>query len=471
MYDVIIAGAGIVGCAAAHELSKYKLRVLVLERENDVSMGTTRANTAILHAGYDPMPGTKMARYNVQGARMAQELCTALKVPMRRIPSLVVARDAEQDRHVQELYRRGIANGVEGLSVLTGAEARLREPALTQEVTSALLAETAAIVDPMRYCIALARCAAANGVSFSFLSPVTQVEEQSGRLMINNRYETKVFLNCAGLNGDQVARLTDDSYEIRPVAGAYCLLDKREGTRVSSVIFPCPSEKGKGIVVTPTVHGNLLAGPTADPWTDKEDVSVLPQQLEQVRREAAEYVENIDFSAGIRVFSGLRAYGSTDDFFVGPGQKRGVFHAIGIKSPGLTAAPAIARDLARMISEYLGNVEENTAYELRPFVSPFRDADEAQRDRLIQRRPSYGRIICRCEGITQGEMEDELSFPLPPVSVDGMKRRVGSGMGRCQGGFCMPRVHEILSAGTGIPMEEVLKDGRGSVILKGGRLK
>ena len=471
MYDVIIAGAGVVGCAAAQELSKYQLRVLVLEKENDVAMGTSRANTAILHAGYDPEPGTTLARLNVRGSQLARELCRELQVPWAPVPSMVAACGEEQDRHVRMLYERGLANGVPDLSVLTGKEARRMEPNLSDEVTSVLLARSAAVVDPMRYTIALARSAAANGVEFRFSTPVTSFEKEGEELVINRAFRTRCFVNCAGLGGDEVSALTGDVHEIRPVGGAYCLLDKSEGTRVSATVFPCPTEKGKGIVVTPTVHGNLLVGPTAHKQSDKYDTSTDGEHLSLVKAEAKKYVKGLDFSKNIRVFAGVRAYSEQSDFIIGPGSTGGVFHAIGIKSPGLTAAPAIAEDLAEMVIAYLGGAPRDPDYRLQAFVSPFTHAGEEEKDELIRRRPSYGRIICRCEQVTQGEMEDQMSFPLPPTTVDGMKRRTGSGMGRCQGGFCMPRVHEILSVGNRIPMEEVCKDAQGSVILKGGRLK
>ena len=468
--DVLIVGGGIVGCSIASDLCKYNLNIVLMEKENDVSMGTTRSNTAIIHSGYDPEPGTKMARMNVRGAQMTGDICSRLGVPYSPIGSMVVSVGREEDEQIKKLYERGIKNHVEGMSLLWGDEVRKVEPGISEDITGALLAPSAAVIEPMRYCIALGRNACSNGVKFVFSSPVTSISKKDGEYCINGEYMAKAVVNCGGIFGDVISDMVGEHHVIKPVAGEYYLMDKDEGDRVSHIIFPCPSKSGKGVVCTPTVHGNLLVGPTAQERISPEDTSVTSQGLVEIRDKIKKTVPGINFSKAIRNFAGLRAYSESDDFIVGQGEKnRGFYEAIGIKSPGLSSAPAIAQEISQMVAEYLG-ADENKNYRDYKYQSPFIRAGLKERGEMIRKNPAYGEIVCRCEMITRGEMEDQMKFPLPPTTLDGMKRRVGSGMGRCQGGFCSVKVHALISEMSGIPMEDVKKDGDGSQIIIGGKL-
>ena len=476
MYDVLIIGCGIAGAATAFELSKYRLRVAVLEQENDVSVGTTKANSAILHAGYDPMPGSLMARLNVRGSMLAKELCRALDVPYKQTGSLVVGFSQEENATLEELYHRGVQNGVPELRLLTGDEARALEPGLSQAVAGALLAPSAAIVSPWEYCLALAETAVENGAELFLETQVTgltragdgwQVETSRGA------FQARYVVNAAGVLADRVHDLAaPHAFDIRPVRGQYYLLDKSEGSRVGRVIFQCPSKAGKGILVAPTVHGNLIVGPDAVD-TAPDDTATSADGLTYVRDTARRSVPNVDVRASIRNFAGVRANTAVHDFHIGMAQGvEGFLDLAGICSPGLTAAPAIA--------EYAAELLEGAGLALAPkddFVSArrrvrFSELPSQERAELVAREPAYGRVICRCETVTEGEILAALKGPIPPVSVDGVKRRVNAGMGRCQGGFCGPRVVELLCRELGLSPDRVVQDRAGTQMLlrqtKGG---
>ena len=470
-YDVLIIGCGVVGAACAYELARYDLRVGVLEASNDVANGTTKANSAIVHAGYDPLPGTKMARLNVEGTALMGPLCARLDVPYRNNGSLVLSLSEEDDETLKTLYRRGQANGVPGLELLDRARALALEPNLAPELRGALYAPSAGIVNPWELCLALAETAVRNGAELRLSTPVTALERGAEGWIVSTPkgvFTARYVLNCAGTRADQIAALAGDhSFAIQPVKGEYFLLDKSEGSRVEHVIFQCPSRLGKGVLVTPTVHGNLLVGPNAVP-SAPEDTANTAQGLAYVRSAALRSVPNINFRDNIRNFAGVRANSDHEDFIVEESAVApGLFHLAGIRSPGLSAAPALGREAAAMLRQAGLELREKGNFQDSRRRIRFHELSPAEKNEMIARDPRWGRVICRCETVTEGEIVAALHSPIPPVSVNGVKRRVGAGMGRCQGGFCGPRVQEIVARELGLDPTQVLMDWAGSWVLCG----
>lgn len=469
MYDVLIIGCGITGAAAAFQLSRYRLKVAVLERENDVADGTTKANSAILHAGYDPEPGTLMARLNVRGAALAKELCAKLDVPYRPCGSFVLAFSPEDEATLRTLLQRGQANGVPELRLLTGDEARAMDPNLSDKVVAALWAPTAAICSPWEYCLALAETAVVNGAELHLDTAVTGLERQAGGWLVRtNRgdFRSRYVINAAGVFAQAVHEMAaPSSFTIRPSRGQYFLLDKSEGNRVSHVIFQCPGPSGKGVLVAPTVHGNLIVGPNADP-VEGDDVSTTADGLAYVRNTALKSVPSVNFRESIRNFAGVRATADRGDFILEWAAPH-FLDLAGICSPGLTAAPAIAEYAAQLLADDGLALAEKDNFICHRRRTRFHDLSPAEKSSLVEREPAYGRVICRCETVTEGEILEALRSPIPPRSVDGVKRRVGAGMGRCQGGFCGPRVVEILSRELGVTPDHIVQDKAGSWLLAG----
>ncbi len=470
MVDVVIVGGGVCGCSLLYELSRYKLSAVLVEKENDVSVGTTKANSAIVHAGYDPHPGTKMARYNVEGNALVKELCEKLDVPYQQIGSLVLAFDADQDALVRELFDRGTQNGVPGMKVLSAEEVREMEPNVSPEVTSALYAPSAGIVSPWELAIALAETAVKNGARVELNSEVTAIQPIDGGFRVTaggKEIDTRFVVNAAGIWSDKINDMAaPHTFTVSANKGEYFLLDKSQGTLVNHVIFQCPSKVGKGVLVSPTVHGNLIVGPNAED-AEKDDLGTTGDGLAFVRKMALRSVPDINFRDSIRNFAGLRANTEIDDFLVGETDQKGFFNIAGIKSPGLTSAPAIARDMVRMLGEAGLALDPKETFVDERHVVRFKHLSHEERAAAIAKNPLYGQIVCRCETITEGEIVDALHRPLPPCSIDGVKRRCGSGMGRCQGGFCGPRVQQIIARELGIPQEAVMMDRAGTAVITG----
>ena len=473
MYDVVIIGCGVVGAATAYRLARYSLHTLVLEANNDVANATTKANSAILHAGYDPEPGTKMAALNVEGNRMALDICRKLDVPVRQTGSMVLAFAPEQLPHLQMLYDRGVANGVPGLELLSGDAARALEPNLSGEVCGALLAPSAAVVDPWGLALAMIEVAVQNGVELRRSAPVTGIRPKEGGGFVlatpGGAVETRFVVNAAGVDADRVHRLLEPiPWQTRPNRGEYYLLDKSEGGRVSRVIFQCPGPEGKGVLVAPTVHGNLIVGPNAEPVTDRRDLGNTAAGLAFVKARAVQSVPSIRFGENIRNFSGIRANTDQSDFIIQWSENHpGFLDLAGIKSPGLTSAPAIGKLAADMLGEAGLPLAEKPDFIDERHVVRFRHASPAEKAALIARDPRYGRVICRCETITEGEILDAIHSPVGATTVNGVKRRCNAGMGRCQGGFCGPRVQAILARELGVSPTEILMDQAGSWVLCG----
>lgn len=469
MYDVAIIGSGITGSACAYFLSKYRLKIAVIEKNNDVCCGTTKANSAIIHAGYDPHPETLMAKLNVKGSEMAKEICAKLDVPYNQIGSLVVAFSEEETKTVEELFERGNANGVPDLKILNREELKEAEPMISDEALCALYAPSAAIVNPWEYGLAMAETAVRNGAEVFLESEVTSIKKENGVFKITageKEIEAKYVINAAGVNCDDVHNMiAPPKFKVIPSAGEYYLLDKSEGKRARHVIFQCPNKDGKGVLVSPTVHGNLIVGPNADA-RDKDDTSTKTRCLDFVREKAVKSVPSINFRENIRNFTGVRAATEIDDFII-EFACEGFLDLAGIKSPGLSAAPAIAELAVKMLGESGLALEEKESFTDERTHLRFKHLSDEEKNNAVKKNSAYGRVICRCETITEGEIIDALNSPIPPVSLDGIKRRAGTGMGRCQGGFCGPKVLEIMAKYKNEPFEAVLQDNTGSVILTG----
>ena len=465
MLDVLIVGAGVVGCAVARELSRYALDVAVLEREEDVGAGTSKANSAIIHAGFDAEPGTLKARFNVGGCARMEQLAQELDIPFRRNGSLVVALTEEDLPKLAELKARGERNGVPELRILSGEEARKLEPALSGTIAAALYAPTAGVVCPFEMTQALAENACVNGVTFHLNTRVEKVESIGGGYRVRSdrgEFEARVVVNCAGLYSDEIHnQLCEDKLRILPRRGEYMLLDRKAGSLVDKTIFQCPGKLGKGVLVTPTVHGNLMIGPTAEDISDREATCTTAEGLAKVASTASLSVPELPLRQVITSFAGLRAHldGSAHDFRIGQ-PRPGYFEAAGIESPGLSAAPAIGAHLAGEIAAHLHAEIRPDFIATRRVVRP-REMDFAARQALIRENPAYGNIICRCEQVSEGEILDAIRRPLGARSLDGVKRRTRAGMGRCQAGFCSARVMDILRRELGADFE-VSKCGPGS---------
>lgn len=472
MYDVIILGCGVVGAAAAYHLAQYPLRVAILEAQNDVANGTTKANSAIIHAGYDPEPDTMMAKLNVEGNAMAEDICRKLNVPFARVGSLVLAFDGGDLHTLRALYERGVQNGVPGLELLDGHQVRQREPNLSPQVVGALYAPTAGIVDPWQYALAMAEVAVVNGVELYRSAPATAITPIDGGYSVNTPkgvFEGRYILNAAGVFSDRVhALLEPPDYAITPSRGEYYLLDKSQGRQVSHVVFQCPNERGKGVLVAPTIHGNLIVGPNAQPVEDRLDLGNTAQGLAYVKGQALRSVPSLNFGENIRNFAGLRANSTRSDFILEESQNHtGFFDLAGIKSPGLAASAAIGKWACERILEKEPDLNPKEDFVDQRVHVMFQHLSPEEKAALIARDPRYGRVICRCETVTEGEIVAALHSPIPPYTINGVKRRCNAGMGRCQGGFCAPRVQAIIARELGLDPCEVLLDQAGSYLLTG----
>lgn len=478
MYDVLIIGGGVTGAAIARELSRYDLKTALFEKGEDVCSGTSKANSGIAHAGFDAVPGSLKAKMNIRGSQMMEELSRKLDFPYKRNGSLVLCFDEKDRPRLEKLLQQGKENGVEGLEILEKKELLALEPALSEEVVCALHAPTGGIVCPFKLTIALAENAAVNGVEFHLNEGVKRVQPGTveGYTVETGMgtYETRIVVNAAGLYGDEIHnQVSGEKLHITPRKGEYCLMDKKIGQLVSHTIFQMPTAMGKGVLVTPTVHGNLMVGPTATDISDKEGVDTTAEGLDEVLKKAALSVKSLPRGVTITSFAGLRAHEDHDDFILGEVKDApGFFDAVGIESPGLTSAPAIGEWMAEKIVEKLRKtqkVEEKKAFqETRKDIPNIASMDQAEAAALIAENPAYGTIICRCEKVTEGEIIDAIRRPLGVRSLDGIKRRTRAGMGRCQAGFCSTKVMDILARELGIPLEEVTKAGGASRMLTGG---
>lgn len=481
MYDILIIGAGITGASIAMELSKYRLKIGWLEQHNDVAIETTRANSGIIHSGYDPKPGTKMARLNVRGAALYKTLAPMLNIHYKLCGSLVIGRNEQDEAVLKTLYERGIANGVEQLELLDKEQLHALEPNLKEDLCRGLLSPTAAIISPWEACLAFARTAVHNGVELFLEHGVQSIVPIPGGYRVTTAgtvFQGRYVINCAGVHADDVYRLLKpkNPFTIAPVKGQYYLLDKTQGALVSRVIFQTPNELGKGVLVSPTAHGNLIVGPDAQKnILSKSDTAVNADNLAFIRRAAALTSEKINYRDNIRNFSGLRAkLVGAEDFLIEESQEfPGFLNFAGIQSPGLSCGPAFGEEAAALLKTAGLHLEPKETFEYLPLPKAFREMTPEEADEAIQKDPRYGRIVCRCETVTEGEIVNAIHGPIGATTVDGVKRRTNTGMGRCQGGFCGPKVLEILTRELGCDPTEILQDQPGSYIIasvKGGSI-
>ena len=473
MFDVVIVGAGIIGGMLARELSRYDLSVCLLEKENDVAMGASKANSGIVHGGYDPEPGTLKAKLNTQGVELLFQAARELNVPIIRNGSMVCAFSAEEEPMIAELYDRGLENGIPGLELLTGDQARALEPNLSEAVTKVLRVTNAGIVGPYELTIAAVGNAMDNGVVLKRNFAVSAIEKtdiftvtaESGE-----KVQAKYLVNCAGGGSDKIAALAGDGFfTVIPRAGEYMLLDKAEGDRVKHTLFQCPTAEGKGILVSPTAHGNLLVGPTATKVATPDSKDTTSEGLAIVQRLASKSVPSVNYRQVITSFTGVRASTENGDFILQASEKvQGLIHAGAIDSPGLTCCVSIAKYLVDILkAEGLSLIEKANWDGNRKDPNAFQKMTDEQKDAYIKQNPAYGKIVCRCETISEGEILDAIRTNPGARDMDGVKRRTRSGMGRCQGGFCGPYVMELLAREMGIPMEEVTKNGGDSAMVLG----
>ncbi len=473
VYDCIVIGAGVTGAFTARELSKYQLSVCLVEKETDVAMGTSKANSAIVHAGFDAKPGTLKAKLNVLGNELMEQTCSDLGVPFKRIGSLVLAFNENEVLKLHALKDQGQKNGVKGLEILTKEQLDKMEPSLSPDVTSALHAPSAGIVCPYELTLHAAENAADNGVELRLGCEVQSIVFSDNTFIVTTNTEElkcRYLVNAAGLYSDVIARMAGDhSFSINPRRGEYMLYDRKMGETVGKVIFQLPSNKGKGILVTPTVDGNLLIGPNAEEINDKQDIDTTESGLNEVLENARKSVPSLSKKDIITSFAGLRAGTTEGDFIVRESTVNSkLIHTAGIESPGLTAAPAIGVLTAQILAKNGLDLKLKSNFNpIRKSVKKFREMDPNTLNAMVKDNPSYGRIVCRCESVTEAEVINSIHSTIGARDLDGVKRRTRAGMGRCQGGFCSGRIVEILSRELDIPMEDVTKSGGRSGILEG----
>lgn len=465
MKDVIIIGAGVSGCAVARELSRYELDICVLEKESDVCEGTSKANSGIVHGGFDAKPGTLKAKLNVLGNQMMDEMAEKLDFPFRRNGAMVVCQSKEEMAVLEELMERGKKNGVEGMEMLSRSQALLLEPNLADTVYAAIHIPSSGIVCPFEMNLAYAENAVQNGVQFHLETEVKQIEKmENGFRVLTDKgmFETRFLINAAGVYADIFHNMVSrEKIHITPRRGEYCLLDKNAGNLVERTIFQIPTPKGKGVLVTPTVHGNLLIGPTAADITDKEGTETTSDGLEEVMKKCTKSVKNIPKRQIITSFAGLRAHEDDGDFIIQEVKDaKGFIDVAGIESPGLSSVPAIGvyvRDIMTGLTELR---EKKEFCEHRKRITRISELSREEQNGLIQENPAYGQIVCRCEGVTMGEILDAIHRPLGATTLDGIKRRTRAGMGRCQAGFCTPKNMELLAEELHLELKDIRKTGR-----------
>ena len=469
-FDMIIVGAGVTGCAVARLLSRYEGSVAVLDRGYDVAEGASKANSGIIHAGFDAKPGTLKAKLNVAGANMYPALCEELGVPYTQPGALVIGFTDEDRRTLEKLVQQGIDNGVEGVCLLEKEQVLALEPNTNPSVLCALYAPTSGLTSPYEMTFALADHAAVNGATFLLGQEVRSVAQQDGLWQMvtdQKTYTCRILINCAGVGSAAIHnQMCDDTLSIIPRRGQYYLMDKSAELPFKMTMFQCPSAMGKGVLVSPTVHGNLLLGPSAEDIPDDRDVSTTPEGLAFVLEKSRLTWPKANIRGTITNFSGIRAHEENGDFVIGKAADH-AYETVGIESPGLSAAPAIAEMLVDIIAREENLKEKEAWLPLPRRKKPFYEMTAQERAEAVAEDPAYGNLVCRCEVVTEAEIRQAIRRPVGATTVDGVKRRTRSGMGRCQGGFCSPAVVRILSEELGIPMEQVTKSGGGSYLLTG----
>jgi len=476
MYDVVIIGAGVIGCSVARELSRYEMKLAVIDKSSDIGEGTSKANSGIVHAGYDAKVGSLKAKLNVEGNRLMEQLASELDIPFRRNGSLVLCFSDGEIEQLEKLYENGKKNNVPNLQIINKVEVKELEPNISEEVVSALYASTGGIVCPFTLTLALAENAFSNGVEFMLEQEVLRVDkiQEEGKTHYcidtnKGRLETKIVVNAAGVYADLFHNMvSDNKIKITARKGEYCLFDKASSNLVDKTIFQMPSKNGKGILVTPTIHGNLMIGPSALDVEDKESTNTTASALEEIMKKASRSVKNLPMRQIITSFSGLRAHEKGDDFIIGEIEDApGFIDAAGIESPGLTCAPAIGKFITEIIRNMILTTKKNVFISRRKGIHNITELSKEERRNLIENNPAYANVICRCETITEGEILEAIHRPLGATTLDGIKRRTRAGSGRCQAGFCTPKTMEILARELKIDIEEITKFGGGSKLITG----
>ncbi len=473
MYDIIVIGAGINGGLLAHKLSKYNLKVAVIEKDNDVGNAATAANSAMVHSGHDPKTGTLKAKLNVRGNELYEDLCKELKVDFLRNGALVVATDESELPTLNQLYQQAIDRNVP-VRMIDREEAIALEPNLSDEVIKAIELPSTGLISPWEVTIAALEVAVDNGVDLFLNNKVVNIDKKDGYFEITTNksvYQTKIVINSAGVFSDDIYRMVSNqtTYNIRPRRGEYYVLDRADKPVVTRTIYPLPSEKGKGVLVVPTIHNNILLGPNSDYIDDKEGIDNTAEALAYVKREVSKTVKNIPMHTIIRTYSGLRATPDSGDFIIEEAKDVPNFiNLIGIESPGIASAPAITEYVFDNILKNLIPLEEKTEplKERRPWVILNRMSIE-EKQKYFEEDPRFGQMVCRCELVSEGEIVDIIHRNVGATTVKGVKRRVRPGAGRCQGGFCEPRVIDILARELNVSPTEVLLDSDDSKILIG----
>lgn len=481
-YDIIIVGGGVVGCMTARYLSRYNLSILLIDKETDIGMGASSANSAIVHAGYDPLPGSLKAKMNVLANAMWDTLSGELNFPFERRGDYVVAIGAEELKKLDSLLEQGRKNGVPGMHIVSGEEMRHREYNINPDVSGALWAPTGGICDPFNVTVAAAENAVQNGVRVLMDTAFTDFIMQGSKIIgvktTKGDYLCKWVVNASGLSSDEVMHKAGvrPEFKITPRRGEYFVLDKAE-ININNVLFPCPTDKGKGILVTTTMHGNTILGPNASAAADKEDRTMSREGMDEIWNGAKKLVPSLQQKYIIASFSGLRATGNgpcvtpgisyNNDFIIEiPTEVSGLVNLGGIESPGLTSAPAIAQMVVDLLKEAGLVLKPKKDWNpIRPHRPRFRELVREEQIKLIQSDPAYARIICRCEMVTEGEILAEIRSIIPATSYDALKRRTWLGTGRCLGAFDMPRVVDLLARELGISVLQVTKKGAGSEFL------
>ena len=464
MIDVTIIGAGICGALIAHKLSKFNLNVLVLEKENDVALGATGANSAMVHSGHDPKPGTLKCKYNLLGNRMYKDVCADLQVDFDQIGAYVVATSLEEEQKIDVLVKQCIEREVP-YEVLTGEQARVNEPNLSDNITKALSLPTTAVVTPWLVTMAAMEESMLNNVQLRLNYEVNQINKKDDYFLINDEIKTKIIVNCAGSHCDDITNLLRVSpYKVETKKGEYYVLDHTGEQLVHHVIYPVPTSKGKGVLAVPTVHHNILLGPNSDFVEDKDDVAT-GTGLDYVKRELSKTIKNVPFNKMIHTFAGNRPHIDLNDFYIQEDDEiKGFIHVAGIESPGISAAPAIAKDVVEnMILPKFSVALKQKYIKRKPYINMAKKSKEEKND-LIHKDPDFGKLICRCEKVSLGEIKDVINRECGATTIKGVKMRCRPGMGRCQGGFCEPEVVKIIQKQLDKKLEEVKLDKNNSQI-------
>jgi len=468
MRDIIVIGAGVVGCSIARELSKYNLDVLVVEKNSDVSEGISKGNSGIVHAGYNEKIGTLKAKLNIEGNKIFDDLSRDLQFPFKRNGAFILAFSDEEMKTLESLKENGEKLGVEGLEILTREEALNIEPNLNKEIVGVLNVKTSGIVSPYEMTIALAENAAENGVEFKLNSKVTNIEKISEgyKVTLNNKelVSGKIIINASGLEGAFLNNLVSmTKREINPVKGEYCLFDKVAGAMINKTLFQVPNKLSKGVLVTPTAEGNLLVGPNA---VEGKTLETSREGIDEILDKSKKSLEELPVARILNTFSGIRPKTNHGDFIIEEVEDaKNFINVIGIDSPGLTAAPAIGVYVVNMIKDKLDLIEKKNFKKTREKIARFAELSLEEKNRLIKEKPAYGHMVCKCEFVTEGEIVEAIHRPIPALTVDAIKRRTRASMGGCQGIGCTLPISKILSRELGIDISDINKNSEGSPVI------